>query len=1137
MEIDFEKKDLDQDREEHITFSEEPGKSQTDKIIEEVRTRYEERKGTFYSEIFLNKDIAEHIPEQAIVPMELSQAVIKWEWFHSQRLLIILDYLKNIIENSEFIMDDKLREKSAMYFWKLRHYALSSDFRSNRCRVTYRCSPHFSDPTVGRVYAYTTSLHSKNCTKQIGLQTLPRWIRAAIASPFYWDVDIGNAHQSLLLGILDHLKIKNLQNFECAVRRRDALLNELANLTGCQDKDESRRLAKDFLTIIFYGGPIEWKYLKKVRIPISQNEDMALLDGSFKVKAFAKELNSIAVLLWDFADRYKDIFPSLNILKMHPRVASKPEDRRKYSVLSLFLQDEERKLLCHIEQFMVQQHRLVDCYIHDGGLVRKSALKTRDLRATRSPQQIKLGKFCPLDAFSIEEIPDYIWEDQFPEELLKDCQNYIKTLQPEIYGHITIVVKPFSEEWKSKIKVPLYSLVLDKTYDELRYYYETHHFLREIQTSSKFLYNGVFYSDKDLQIILPEKLYTTRIVQRHEEIINGDRKRPISPTRSSSGISNKSVKSEESGIDAKNYKSFWQKYAKDPNRNYIEKILFCREELDLAQMRKPEDNLINKQIAHKYIVLLEDRFSFDVLCETVDKTCHLHEVFLPQSKATDDSISREARSLINHFRFDRPLTNFEISQAYHFLNHFYLLCDKKSEEFEYVVKYTARMIQRPKIKEEGCGLILHSKEEGVGKSVAACMLLDLVSPFGKETHRAIDVFGQFGSMQENCLLLHLEDTDASEMKQFASHFKNRITAKTVTVEKKFQHPQQKMNLCRFLITTNDLEGLPIGENDRRFAVIPCSTCLKDKRLYFEKLNQIWSSADIRKSTFLVLEAINLEGFSCEKSRPNNALLKDLKSRTISIVKRFMIGVAFWLDRYQGKKERAEFENKYKKRVNVSNEAEYKDQLANALWINSKDLYEFFSLWCAGEPKLAKMKENYSQAAFSKEIRMSFYNTKAKNDNSGIASLPIFITEWLNEAERFGLNSNEDFISLHSIRVTNKLLDNLECKDRQKTIRKTNRRGTARTETELNSEGERFWFAEEDKKDSSMKTAEKHGDNENPQIKISWKRVCKDPPNKSFDNELSFGVPRSPLDDKIENPFYCGVFEEKEDRSIEKEQTE
>ncbi len=58
--------------------------------------------------------------------------------------------------------------------------------------------------------------------------------------------------------------------------------------------------------------------------------------------------------------------------------------------------------------------------------------------------------------------------------------------------------------------------------------------------------------------------------------------------------------------------------------------------------------------------------------------------------------------------------------------------------------------------DEACGFILYSPEEGVVKSCAAGMILDLFSPFAKETHNIKDLFGQFGKMQEHCLCSNLK---------------------------------------------------------------------------------------------------------------------------------------------------------------------------------------------------------------------------------------------------------------------------------------------------------------------------------------------------------------------------------------------
>ena len=281
--------------------------------------------------------------------------------------------------------------------------------------------------------------------------------------------------------------------------------------------------------------------------------------------------------------------------------------------------------------------------------------------------------------------------------------------------------------------------------------------------------------------------------------------------------------------------------------------------------------------------------------------------------------------------------------AYYFLNHLFKICCENThlsttQDYLYLVKYVAKVIQTPMKKNEGDGLILYSKEEGVGKSFAAQMIIDMLSPFSRETSNSHDIFSKFALLQENAFLIHLEDSDASEMKGYRSYFKNRTTSKTITIERKNQDKRIVQNLCRYLITTNDLNGVPISsERDRRFAIIECSSQLRGNLNYFKKLDQQWAKMAVRKNTFLFLDLVDLSGFSCESSKPNNEIIKEVRLREIDKTKRFLIGISFWFA-HESKISR-DFKNTHGKKVKIY--PEESDWVKEAIWFESKILFSIY----------------------------------------------------------------------------------------------------------------------------------------------------------------------------------------------------
>lgn len=166
----------------------------------------------------------------------------------------------------------------------------------------------------------------------IGLQTLPKNIRSALAGDLYWDVDMVNAQPKLLVQYCEKLgwDCTNLKKYTA---NRDQLLNDVMNYLNC-DKPN----AKERIVSLLFGGSANG-------LPeFFQNE-------------LYPELRKISQLMWD---------KNISVLKS---LAKLPNHYSKG--LAQILQTEERKCLESMDLAFAKHGRSLDTYIHDGGLVRK----------------------------------------------------------------------------------------------------------------------------------------------------------------------------------------------------------------------------------------------------------------------------------------------------------------------------------------------------------------------------------------------------------------------------------------------------------------------------------------------------------------------------------------------------------------------------------------------------------------------------------------------------------------------------------------------------------------------------------------------------------------------------------------------
>jgi len=233
----------------------------------------------------------------------------------------------------------------------------------------------------------------------IGLQCLPRDIRAALAQKYYWDVDMRNAQPTLLVQYAEKrgwvcAKVKHYNQY------REELLTEMMETFGIE-RDE----AKCRVTSLCFGMiPSPDRYTP------------------FFVNEFQPELSVLMKNVW--AERKEDIG---SVAKRGVR-----------SVMAYVLQTEERKVLLAMEASLAKQGRLLEVYIHDGGLVRKKEGEThlpeevlrkveRDVEVTTG-YKISLAVKPMLTTFERDEDED----DLLPADVIVDdkyaAQAFVKVM-------------------------------------------------------------------------------------------------------------------------------------------------------------------------------------------------------------------------------------------------------------------------------------------------------------------------------------------------------------------------------------------------------------------------------------------------------------------------------------------------------------------------------------------------------------------------------------------------------------------------------------------------------------------------------------------------------------------------------------
>lgn len=256
--------------------------------------------------------------------------------------------------------------------------------KGNLLEVKYSYAKGYENLKVGRVYANNSG--SLGCMNGFV-------IRAPMCEKHYHDIDMVNCHYTIAYQYAKKLGLKHnhIQNY---VENRETCMDDVMEEYGLDRSD-----AKILYLKIAYGGSLP----DNIECPEMQNPiDMANINGNLQL--LKNQMNELADYVWENNKSWQDLRVKTNLLKHSGK-------NKKYKMLSLFLQTEERKILEAMDNYFTSKGRSVDILIHDGCMIRK-----------------------------INEN-----ETTFPRDLMDECQDFIE--QYTSYK-VKLMQKPIIMEWE-----------------------------------------------------------------------------------------------------------------------------------------------------------------------------------------------------------------------------------------------------------------------------------------------------------------------------------------------------------------------------------------------------------------------------------------------------------------------------------------------------------------------------------------------------------------------------------------------------------------------------------------------------------------------------------------------------------------
>jgi len=237
----------------------------------------------------------------------------------------------------------------------------------------------------------------------------------------------------------------------------------------------------------------------------------------------------------------------------------------------------------------------------------------------------------------------------------------------------------------------------------------------------------------------------------------------------------------------------------------------------------------------------------------------------------------EKKPLPNDFN---PETNPYIIRFKEYISN---LVNGRESYINYIIAWIANIIQYPAYRSQVC-IVLYSLIEGVGKS----KLIELIEKLVDEKHSFFitdvsnQLFGKHSMAEFERLFVVLNEIKGKDTYSNSETFKQRITDPKRDFEPKGLKAFNGINYSNYICSTNNINAINAGENDRRFCVITCNNKKANDKLYFKDFDsEIVNNEEAIRCIFEYLKTFPIDEYVpnrlFQEYRPiDDCLYEDLK---------------------------------------------------------------------------------------------------------------------------------------------------------------------------------------------------------------------------------------------------------------------
>lgn len=201
------------------------------------------------------------------------------------------------------------------------------------------------------------------------------------------------------------------------------------------------------------------------------------------------------------------------------------------------------------------------------------------------------------------------------------------------------------------------------------------------------------------------------------------------------------------------------------------------------------------------------------------------------------------------------------------------LCGGDSDLFDYVLNWSARMLQQPDTPGE-VALVIRGKK-GSGKGFFFRALSSLLGQHAMQVTNAKYLVGDFNAHLRDCVFLFADEAFFAGDKKHESILKGLVTEPTITVEAKGVDAESAPNFLHVGMASNEDWVVPASADERRYLVLEAGTGKAQNISYFKEMQRQLDSGGKENLLYYLLRR-DLADFEV-RNVPQTSALREQKT--------------------------------------------------------------------------------------------------------------------------------------------------------------------------------------------------------------------------------------------------------------------